>query len=49
MKNGLIVPDKLYRDLKDIIVGGDPKKRTTRAIHSRIGIEYYKQAREGKK
>lgn len=49
VKNGLIVPDKLYRDLKDIIVGGDPKNRTKRAIYSRIGTEYYKQTREGKK
>jgi len=39
-RNSILMTDVLYRDMCNIIIGGDPKSRAIRALYSEIGIYY---------
>jgi len=49
IKYGSIIEKKVFKTIYDCLAGGDPKKRTLRAIITQINCDYSKANREEKK
>jgi hypothetical protein len=42
LKYGPIIEEKMFKNIYDCLVGGDPKRRTLRAIITQINCDYSK-------